>query len=104
MDEWQDSLNSILSDPEQMEKIAGLAKSLMGSSGETPAAPPEKGALLSSVSQNESREEALLRAMQPYLSQRRRGKLERAMKLARVARLAGMSGLLGSGDGHDPPL
>ena len=35
MGEFEDKLNSILSDPEQMDKIAGLAKSLMGGEQET---------------------------------------------------------------------
>ena len=41
MSELEDQLNSILSDPAQMEKIAGLARSLMGGEQEeaAPAAP-----------------------------------------------------------------
>ena len=41
MGELEDQLNSILSDPEQMAKIAGLAKSLMGGGDD---APPPAGA------------------------------------------------------------
>jgi len=33
MSEFEDRLNSILNDPEQMDKIASMAKSLMGGGG-----------------------------------------------------------------------
>ena len=36
MAEFDDKLNSILSDPEAMAKIAQLAQSLSGAAGETP--------------------------------------------------------------------
>ena len=49
------------------------------------------------------REQALLKAMQPYLSEKRRGKMDRALKLARLARIARLA-LGDSGDGHDQPL
>ena len=35
--------------------------------------------------------EALLRAMQPYLSEKRRLKMDKALKLARLAKLAGFA-------------
>ena len=41
MSEFEDKVNSILNDPQQMEKIAGLAKSLMG--GEAQQSIPETG-------------------------------------------------------------
>ena len=41
MSELEDQLNSILSDPEQMAKIAGLAKSLMGGEDDAPPPPGE---------------------------------------------------------------
>ena len=45
MGELEDQLNSILSDPKQMEQIAGLARSLMGGGkGEGKAAPDFGGA------------------------------------------------------------
>ena len=39
MSELEDRLNSILSDPEQMARIQGLAQSLMGEGGAAPASP-----------------------------------------------------------------
>ena len=114
MSELEDQLNSILSDPAQMEKIAGLARSLMGGEQEEaapPAAPLGELGLDAGFLQklgramksggDGGREQALLRAMEPYLSDKRRGKLDRAMKLARVARIARL--MMGEG-GHDQPL
>lgn len=116
MGELEDQLNSILSDPEQMEKIAGLAKSLMGGEPQDrqqPASPLgefgldagllKKLSLAMQGGGTPGREQALLRAMEPYLSDRRRGKLDRAMKLARFARIARtVMGETGGGD--DQPL
>lgn len=112
MGELEDQLNSILSDPEQMAKIAGLAKSLMGGGDE--AAPPssEKApdlGLLQMLGRamqgggGNSREQALLAAMKPYLSEKRQGKVDRAMKLARLARIARFA-MDGLGGGDDQPL
>ena len=113
MSELEDQLNSILSDPKQMEKIAGLARSLMGGEDQEtpPAAPPGEPGLdagllqkLGSVMKtggDGGREQALLRAMEPYLSDKRRVKLDRAMKLARMAKIARL--MMGEG-GHDQPL
>ena len=46
---------------------------------------------------------ALLAAMKPYLSEKRQGKIDRAMKLARLARIAGLA-LGEAGGGHDQSL
>lgn len=115
MSELEDQLNTILSDPVQMEKIAGLARSLMGGEGQEqpPAAPAGDFGLDAGLLQklgramqsadDRGRGQALLEAMQPYLSDKRRGKLDRAMKLARFARIARL--VMGeTGGGHDQPL
>ena len=100
MSELEDRISSILNDPEQMDRIAEMAKSLMG--GEAPQAPADMlppelgdaallgrlGRLLRSAKTEDSRQEALLQAMKPYLSERRRGKMERAIQIARMARIA----------------
>ena len=106
MGELEDRLNSILSDPGQMEKIAGLARSLMG--GENPApAPPapdagllkKLGGLMAQNAQAPGREQALLAAMRPWLSEKRREKMDRALQLARMARIARIAmGELGGGN------
>ena len=112
MGELEDQLNSILSDPEQMAKIAGLAKSLMGGEDDVPPPPGEAGpdpGLLQMLGRamnaggENSREQALLAAMKPYLSEKRRGKIDRAMKLARLARIARFA-MGETGGGHDQPL
>lgn len=105
MSEFEDRLNSILNDPEQMDKIANMAKSLMGGDGTTanpaqavPAQPfdgLDAGMLqgirkiMSGMNSTQVDEKtALLEAMKPYLGEKRRAKMEKAMKLAKMARLA----------------
>lgn len=102
MAELEDMINQVLSDPEQMSKIAGLAQSLMGGgeaapqstqSSPLPIDPKMMGRLqnLMGGSSEKSSSEALLRAMQPYLSEKRRNKMDKALKLARMAKLAGFA-------------
>jgi len=115
--ELEEQLNSILSDPKQMEQIAGLARTLMGGGaqeGRTAAAQefPDLGldpALLQRIARamrdggGDGREQALLQAMRPYLSEKRRGKMDRALKLARLARIARLA-MGETGGGNDQPL
>jgi hypothetical protein len=112
MSELEERLNSLLSDPGQMEKIAGLARTLMG--GEDPAPPPQGagdgallkklGALMGATAQTPSREQALLAAMRPWLSEKRRARMDRAVQLARMARIARLAmGELG-GESDDQAL
>ena len=112
MEEWEDRINQVLNDPEQMEKISHLAQSLMGGGdGETPSASPLEGlgldvGMLGRVGQllsqetGQSRQQGLLSAMKPYLSPKRQEKLDRAMKLARLSHLAKLA--LGEDKGHVP--
>ena len=111
MSELEDKISEVLGDPEQMAQITRLAQSLMGgtdggAAGAEPAAAkppamPELAALgidadmlaritrlISSGSAQNADEQALLSAMRPYLSEKRRGKMDKAMKLARLARIA----------------
>ncbi len=100
----EEMINSVLSDPEQMDKIMGMAQSLMGGESRSPA--PEQGGIfpegldpkmlgkmqqLMGSAQRPGESEALLRAMQPYLSEKRRVKMDKALKLARLAKLAGFA-------------
>ena len=114
MGELEDQLNSILSDPKQMEQIAGLARSLMGGGAgpESPGtpAPGDPGIdpgllkkLTRAMKDGGGREQALLKAMQPYLSEKRRGKLDRALRLAKLARIARLA-MGETGGGDDQPL
>ena len=116
MSELEDKINGILGDPVQMEKIAGLAKSLMGgsdSSSDTAEKAKSAGGGLDSLMQSlggdsaidpamlarlsrafssgageKKQERALLEAMKPYLSEKRRSKMDKAIKLARLASIA----------------
>lgn len=117
MSELEDRLNSILSDPEQMARISSLAQSLMGGGAEESAPTGDlsglaealggkdgENALLGKLGSllgqsGDADKRALLEAMKPYLSEKRRGKLDRAMKLTRMARLARLAmGELGNGE------
>ena len=116
MSEWEEQINSILSDPEQMSRIQELANSLMGggtdgatAGTDTPGGIPDLsrlaeslmgsgsaetamlgrlGQLLHNAQADNGREQALLEAMKPYLSEKRRSKMDRAMRLAHMAKLA----------------
>lgn len=120
MSELEDKISGILGDPAQMEKITKLAQSLMG--GKDAPQPPPPGAdaaggfdldslgidagtiarisrLMQSGSAQNKEEQALLAAMRPYLSEKRRRKMDRAMKLAQLARLARLAMGETEGDG-----
>jgi hypothetical protein len=125
--ELEVKLNNILSSPEDMEKIAGLAKSLSGTFGAVPVAAasgtpePEEaksdggqagvlggkdpkmlkliGRLTGEYSSGGDKAD-LLRALRPYLKDERREKLDRAAEIARMARLAKIAfSEFGGGDG-----
>lgn len=123
MAEWQDQLNTILSDPDAMAQIASLAQSLSGQQqsppqAETPPAQntekntqPDEAAfdpsavlsglggldpkllqrfapLLQEINRPKSGNTAsLLMSLRPFLSEKRRGKVERAAQLARIIHL-----------------
>lgn len=110
MSEFEDRVNSILSDPAQMDKITKIAKSLMGgeaaepeersgggenplaaflgSDGEEMAALGRISRALGAQTQQDKEKTALLEAMKPYLSEKRRRKMDKAMKIARLTRIA----------------
>lgn len=100
-EEMQAQLGSILSDPQQMEKIKAMAQSLMGGMGAggtaenaaEPVSSPTGGGLMGLLgkttgSGTKSESEQLLRAMQPYMRPKRRTKIDRALKLTRLIGLA----------------
>ena len=112
MDGIEEKLGSILSNPEMMNTIMTMAKALGQSQPESapqqppPAkqpppqqkAPPPIGknelemiSRISSLSQQtglDRQEQALLRALNPYLTRDRLSKLEKAMHAAKMARFA----------------
>lgn len=109
MSDFEDKLNKLLNDPKEMERFAGFAKSLMGGGEpEQENVPvPDAGMLkkisgLMSGEGRSSKDEKLLEAMKPYLSERRRSKMDRAMKIARLAGLAELAaGEFGGSDDGD---
>ena len=101
MDTMEDKIGTILQNPEMMQKIMAMAQSLSAST-ETPEAPPEKptnipdidlGMLqkmsgLAKQGNIDKQQQALLRALHPYLSSQRIQKLETAMRAAKMAKIA----------------
>ena len=107
MSELEEQINRILSDPAQMEKLSGLASLLMGGeSGEaapSPAPARDPGLLQKLAGGEAGRETALLEAMRPWLSEKRQHKMDRAMQLAKMARIARIAlGQMGGGDDDQP--
>ena len=102
MSELEDTLSSVLSDPEQMARLRAMAKSLMGGAAQdsepsAPAATPpspeglglgQLGALLKGGGEK-SRQLRALEALLPCLSESRARKLSRAIRLSSLLRLAG---------------
>jgi hypothetical protein len=98
MDDLEEKLGAILNNPQMMQQIMSLAQN-MGSNGSSeentlPPLPEMDTAMLqriSSLAQSSSidqREQALLRALGSYLSKDRIGKLEKAMRAAKIAKIA----------------
>ena len=113
----EEQLNRILNDPDSMAQILSMARSFgMGQESEPsgPSAPPardlfsmDEGMLLQmmqifqAMQQTDPRQDALLCALRAYLAPERQKKLDRAMELARLTKLAGIAfgpgGLFGGG-------
>lgn len=111
MDELQDKLGQILNNPDAMQKIMMLAQNLSSSTPEVPQEsnnkqvqqsketsailPPgidisliQKIAGFASQNRIDNNEQTLLKALGPYLSRDRISKLERAMRAAKMAKMA----------------
>lgn len=106
MDDLENKLGAILSNPEMMGRIMSLAQSFSPpdtqpqqekkSEPETQGFPELDLSMLqklsgaarqSGIDQNQK---SLLKALSPYLSSRRISKLERAMRAAKMANVAGI--------------
>ena len=106
MDNMQQKLDSILGDPDMMQKIMSLAQSL-GQPQQKPIEKPKPQMptidpvmmqRLAGVMQQsgiDHNQQTLLNALCPYLSRERISKLERAMRAAKLAGVA--TTMLGSG-------
>ena len=99
MDELEEKLNAVLNNPSELEKISKIASAIMGGSGDKPEPPPQEPdidmgmlkQMLSGLRGNggkKSESQDLLEAMKPFLAEKRRRKIDKAMKLARLASLA----------------
>ena len=118
MDELENKLGAIMSNPELMQKIMSMAQSLGGSEGQKQEMPrqepPRQDApamsqgfpdidlgmiqKLSGFAKNsniDKNQRSLLNALAPYLSSQRVGRLERAMRAAKIASFA--TSFLGTG-------
>lgn len=103
MDDIQAQMGAILGDPEMMQKIMAMAQSLQGGQQDAPPSPKEtpppvmpnidigmlqKLSGLAGQSNIDSNQQNLLRALGPYLSADRVHRLEKAMRAAKMARMA----------------
>lgn len=107
MAEFDDKLNSILSNPDAMAQIMQLAQSLSGWGQQPQTPPPSGGDPLSALAggldpqlllrflpliqelggARDSNARQLLYALRPYLKPERQEKVERALQLARLFHL-----------------
>lgn len=113
MSEMEEKLGAILGNPQMMQQILSMAQAIGQSPPPQedrptpPSEPPRPQApefdigmlqkLSGLISQNgaDQNQQALLCALSPYLSRERVSKLERAMRAAKMARMA--SGFLNAG-------
>lgn len=105
MDDMESKLNSILGNPEMMQKIMSLAQNFsQAESAQKPEVPPpaqeqagfpeidlsmlQKLSGYAKQSGVDKNQQSLLRALGPYLSRQRIWKLEKAMRAAKMASMA----------------
>jgi len=110
MGEFEEKLNGILNNPQEMEKIMALARHVMGGGGDS--APPEAGpipplapgglpvdgllggldaGMLQKLARGLSGgvgSTALLQSITPHLKDTRQGQLKRAIMIAQMVRVA----------------
>jgi hypothetical protein len=102
MNELEDKLNALLSNPQLMQQIASMAQNLGVPTQEDPKEdistgmpsldPQQMQAIVQAVSQSnvDKNQQALLQALSPYLSSSRIHKLERAMRASKMAGAASL--------------
>ena len=105
MEDLQEALQNILSDPEQMARMTALAESLglkppegpspqpspIGASeGDQASGPgPDLGRLMGMLAATGGGETRVLSALRPVLSAEGQGRVDRALRAAKLSRLAG---------------
>ena len=111
MSELEEKLGALLSNPQLMQQISSLVQAMgQPSPPPPPPTPPQQPSepdlsqlqgLASLLQSNriDTNQQALLRALSPYLSPWRVGKLERAM---RASKMAGLASMFLRGDGQSP--
>lgn len=117
MDDLEKQLGAVLKDPQMMGQLMAMAQSLQSQLGEggSPSQPPSQPAKSPPPSQQpvpdlpdlgmlqkmaglfrggsiDQEQQALLKALRPFLSQGRLEKLERAMRAAKLAQMASAGG------------
>lgn len=107
MDELQENLSRLLEDPAELERLGRMASELLGggeAASDAAAAPDLKSVLSGLQNAEHSNTQKLLQAMQPFLAPKRQQKLRRALRVARLASVAGQA--LGSmkEDDEDEPI
>jgi hypothetical protein len=107
--ELEEKLGAILANPQLMQQIMGMAQSLQQQSSQKQEAEPQGTPFMPDVDPVmigkimniavktgiDSNQKSLLHALEPYLTQQRLQKLEKAMRAAKLAGAA--SAILGSG-------
>ncbi len=103
MDDLQNKISALFSSPESMEQIRNLAQSLAGGSGQatapptteqTPQQPVTDTRMLQLLSRaagelsHPSEASSIIYALRPYLSADRASKIDKAMNIARMAKIA----------------
>ena len=97
MADMEDTLNAILNNPQMMQNILTMAQSIgKNTEQSTETALPEEFDLgilqkigsLSGHTGIDPQQKALLSALSPYLTRSRTAKLEKAMRAAKMAKLA----------------
>jgi len=96
--ELDDMLGKILSSPDEMEKISKMASELFGGGGPEKSQPQDISAILGSLMGGSGGSKAgLADALGTYLKPERRRKLEKALKISRLAGVAELA-MRGMGD------
>ena len=101
MENLEQQLGAVLGNPEMMQQIMAMAQALGTSNPEPQEVPPppppmpeidlgliKKISGLAGQSAIDKEQQALLKALGPYLTSRRIRKLENAMRAAKMARIA----------------
>ena len=93
MENLEEKIMDVLADPEKMEGILSIAKSLGVSPPEEPEQEPSLPVgplmeLLGKANTSDTRQDALVNALLPYLRPERRKKLQRALRMAKLSHLA----------------